>query len=168
MWCASPMIMSSDSSMTRCQAVSGRFAETVGGILVVAASGKDKAHSVRPLRGSQPGGTWPWQAGDLSLFVFTMICGQKRTGGFQLQRTTRRDRMQATLQRVKGELQRRRHKPRVPSPPRRSVPTPAWQQSELLDPELLGYRAVARRLQPFQSLLVALVVVYTSWRVGHF
>jgi RNA-directed DNA polymerase len=40
---------------------------------------------------------------------FTMICGQKRTGGFQLQRRTRRDRMQATIQRVKKELQRRRH-----------------------------------------------------------
>jgi len=40
---------------------------------------------------------------------FTMICGQKRTGGFQLLRRTRRDRRQATIQRVKGELQRRRH-----------------------------------------------------------
>ena len=40
---------------------------------------------------------------------FTMICGQKRAGGFQLQRRTRRDRMQATIQRVKKELQRRRH-----------------------------------------------------------
>jgi len=42
---------------------------------------------------------------------FTMICGQKRMGGFQLQRRTRRDRMQATIQRVKQELQRRRHQP---------------------------------------------------------
>jgi RNA-directed DNA polymerase len=42
---------------------------------------------------------------------FTMICGQKRMGGFQLQRRTRRDRMQATIQRVKEELQRRRHQP---------------------------------------------------------
>jgi len=32
---------------------------------------------------------------------FTMICGQKRMGGFQLQRRTRRDRMQTTIQRVK-------------------------------------------------------------------
>ena len=40
---------------------------------------------------------------------FTMICGKKRTGGFQLLRRTRRDRLQATIQRVKGELQRRRH-----------------------------------------------------------
>jgi len=40
-----------------------------------------------------------------------MICGQKRMGGFQLQRRTRRDRMQTTIQRVKGELQRRRHQP---------------------------------------------------------
>ena len=42
---------------------------------------------------------------------FTMICGQKRTGGFQLLRRTRRDRLQTTIQRVKGELQRRRHQP---------------------------------------------------------
>jgi group II intron reverse transcriptase/maturase len=42
---------------------------------------------------------------------FTMICGTKRTGGFQLLRRTRRDRMQATLRRVKDELQRRRHEP---------------------------------------------------------
>jgi len=42
---------------------------------------------------------------------FTLICGQKRTGSFQLLRRTRRDRMQATIQRVKAELQRRRHQP---------------------------------------------------------
>ena len=42
---------------------------------------------------------------------FTLICGEKRTGGFQLLRRSRRDRMQATLQRVKEELKRRRHEP---------------------------------------------------------
>ena len=42
---------------------------------------------------------------------FTMVCGQKRTGGFQLLRRTRRDRMQATILRVKADLQRRRHQP---------------------------------------------------------
>jgi group II intron reverse transcriptase/maturase len=42
---------------------------------------------------------------------FTLICGQKRARGFQLQRRTRRDRMQATIQRVKEDLQRRRHQP---------------------------------------------------------
>lgn len=42
---------------------------------------------------------------------FTMICGTRRAGGFQLLRRTRRDRMQATLQRVKAELRRRRHEP---------------------------------------------------------
>ena len=42
---------------------------------------------------------------------FTLICGEKRTGGFQLYRRSRRDRMQATLQRVKEELKRRRHEP---------------------------------------------------------
>jgi group II intron reverse transcriptase/maturase len=42
---------------------------------------------------------------------FVFICGKKRSGGFQLQRKTRRDRMQATLQRLKEELQRRRYEP---------------------------------------------------------
>ena len=42
---------------------------------------------------------------------FTLICGQKRRGGFQMVRRTRRDRLQTTIQRVKGELQRRRHQP---------------------------------------------------------
>ena len=42
---------------------------------------------------------------------FRMICGTKRGGGFQLQRRSRRDRMQATLRRVKDELRRRRHEP---------------------------------------------------------
>src|SRR3989442_4271306 len=145
------MIMSSDSSMTRCQAVSGRFAETVGGILVVAASGKDKAHSVRPLRGSQPGGTWPWQAGDLSLFVFTMICGQKRMGGFQLQRRTRRDRMQATLQRVKEELQRRRHQP---------IP----EQGKWLGQVVRGFYAYHAVPTNYRSLMVFRVRLTQLWK----
>jgi RNA-directed DNA polymerase len=42
---------------------------------------------------------------------FTLICGTKRTGGFQLLRKSRGDRMQATLQRVREELLRRRHEP---------------------------------------------------------
>ena len=42
---------------------------------------------------------------------FTMICGTKRSGGFQILRRTRSDRMQVTLQRVKEELQCRRHEP---------------------------------------------------------
>jgi len=40
---------------------------------------------------------------------FRLICGTKRTGGFQLLRKTRGDRMQATLRRVNEELLRRRH-----------------------------------------------------------
>jgi hypothetical protein len=42
---------------------------------------------------------------------FTMVCGTKRSGGFQILRRTRSDRMQVTLQRVKEELQCRRHEP---------------------------------------------------------
>lgn len=45
---------------------------------------------------------------------FTLVCGAKRSGGFQILRRTRSDRMQATLQRVKEELQCRRHEP-IPS-----------------------------------------------------
>ncbi len=40
---------------------------------------------------------------------FTFICGRARAGHFFVQRKTRRDRMQATLRRVKDELRKRRH-----------------------------------------------------------
>jgi hypothetical protein len=40
---------------------------------------------------------------------FTFICGTARAGHFFVQRSTRRDRMQATLKRVKEELRKRRH-----------------------------------------------------------
>ena len=40
---------------------------------------------------------------------FTHLCGRSRRGRFLLKRKTRRDRMQATLHRIKGELLRRRH-----------------------------------------------------------
>jgi RNA-directed DNA polymerase len=42
---------------------------------------------------------------------FTFICGKTRRGRFQLQRKTRRDRMRAKLQEIKGELWRRMHWP---------------------------------------------------------
>jgi RNA-directed DNA polymerase len=40
-----------------------------------------------------------------------MICGKSRSGGFLVQRKTRRGRMQAKLREIKGELRRRRHRP---------------------------------------------------------
>lgn len=42
---------------------------------------------------------------------FTHIAGTDRHGRFQLQRKTRRDRMRAALQKLKGTLLRRRHEP---------------------------------------------------------
>ena len=42
---------------------------------------------------------------------FTLICGTSRSGRFQVQRTTRRDRMRATLRRVRDDLRRRLHQP---------------------------------------------------------
>jgi RNA-directed DNA polymerase len=42
---------------------------------------------------------------------FTMICGKARSGGFLVQRKTRRDRMQTKLREIKEELRRRRHQP---------------------------------------------------------
>jgi len=42
---------------------------------------------------------------------FTFICGKTRQGKFQLKRKTRRDRMRAKLQEIKGELRRRMHQP---------------------------------------------------------
>ena len=42
---------------------------------------------------------------------FTFICGKTRAGKFQLQRKTRRDRMQAKLRNIKETLRRRMHRP---------------------------------------------------------
>lgn len=42
---------------------------------------------------------------------FTFICGRKRSGGFQLQRRTRGDRMRDRLQEIKAELRRHMHSP---------------------------------------------------------
>jgi len=42
---------------------------------------------------------------------FTFICGRSRRGNFQLQRKTRRDRMQGKLRDIKAELRRRMHQP---------------------------------------------------------
>lgn len=42
---------------------------------------------------------------------FTFICGRKRSGGFQLQRRTRGDRMRNRLQEIKAELRRHMHSP---------------------------------------------------------
>src|SRR5271156_961457 len=42
---------------------------------------------------------------------FTFICGKTRTGKFQLQRKSRRDRMRAKLKKIKEELWRRMHQP---------------------------------------------------------
>src|ERR1700693_3768485 len=42
---------------------------------------------------------------------FTFICGKTRAGNFQIQRKTRRDRMQAQLRKIKEELRRRMHQP---------------------------------------------------------
>jgi len=40
---------------------------------------------------------------------FILICGTSQRGGFVLQRKTRRDRMRATLQKIKAELRQRMH-----------------------------------------------------------
>jgi len=42
---------------------------------------------------------------------FTFICGKTRQGKFLIKRKTRRDRMRAKLQEIKGELRRRMHQP---------------------------------------------------------
>jgi RNA-directed DNA polymerase len=42
---------------------------------------------------------------------FTLICGKSRQGRFLLKRRTRRDRMRAKLQEIKGELRQRMHQP---------------------------------------------------------
>ena len=42
---------------------------------------------------------------------FTHICGRSRSGGFQLKRKSRRDRVRARLAAIREELRRRRHRP---------------------------------------------------------
>ena len=82
---------------------------------------------------------------------FTMICGQKRTGGFQLLRRTRRDRLQATIQRVKGELQRRRHQ---------SIP----EQGKWLGQVVRGFFAYHAVPTNYRALVVFRVRIAQLWK----
>ena len=82
---------------------------------------------------------------------FTMICGQKRTGGFQLLRRTRRDRLQATIQRVKGELQRRRHQ---------SIP----EQGTWLGQVVRGFYAYHAVPTNYRALVVFRVRIAQLWK----
>jgi len=49
--------------------------------------------------------------GTFNFLGFTFICERNSRGQFLVKRTTRRDRMQATLRRIKEELRRRMHEP---------------------------------------------------------
>jgi RNA-directed DNA polymerase len=82
---------------------------------------------------------------------FTMICGQKRTGGFQLLRRTRRDRLQATIQRVQGELQRRRHQ---------SIP----EQGKWLGQVVSGFFAYHAVPTNYRALVVFRVRIAQLWK----
>jgi len=82
---------------------------------------------------------------------FTMICGQSRKGGFQLQRRTRHDRMQATIQRVKEELQRRRHQ---------SIP----EQGKWLSQVVRGFFAYHAVPTNYQCLVVFRVRIAQLWK----
>jgi len=82
---------------------------------------------------------------------FTMICGQKRTGGFQLLRRTRRDRLQATIQRVKGELQRWRHQ---------SIP----EQGKWLGQVVRGFFAYHAVPTNYRALVVFRVRIAQLWK----
>jgi hypothetical protein len=86
-----------------------------------------------------------------SFLGFTMICGTKRTGGFQLLRRSRGDRMQATLQRVKEELRKRRHEP---------VP----QQGRWLAQVVRGYYAYHAVPTNYKALVVFRVRVTRLWK----
>jgi group II intron reverse transcriptase/maturase len=82
---------------------------------------------------------------------FTMICGQKRTGGFQLLRRTRGDRLQAAIQRVKGELQRRRHQ---------SIP----EQGKWLGQVVRGFYAYHAVPTNYRALVVFRVRIAQLWK----
>jgi group II intron reverse transcriptase/maturase len=80
---------------------------------------------------------------------FTFICSRSRRGNFLLRRKSRRDRMQAKLAEVKGELKRRMHQP---------IP----QQGEWLRQGITGYFAYhavptnSRSLQTFRDCVMKL------------
>ncbi len=82
---------------------------------------------------------------------FTMICGTKRAGGFQLWRKTRRDRMQATLRRVKDELRHRRHEP-IPD------------QGQWLAQVIRGFNAYHAVPTNYRSLVLFRVRVTQLWK----
>ena len=82
---------------------------------------------------------------------FTFICGEKRTGGFQIWRRSRRDRMRATLRRVKEELKRRRHHP-VPA------------QGRWLAQVIRGYYAYHAVPTNYSSLELFRVRVVRLWK----
>jgi RNA-directed DNA polymerase len=82
---------------------------------------------------------------------FTLICGTKRTGGFQLLRKTRRDRMQATLQRVKEELRRKRHE---------AIPL----QGKWLAQVIRGFNAYHAVPTNYRSLVLFRVRVTQLWK----
>jgi hypothetical protein len=69
-----------------------------------------KAGSWRRLVGNQESETFKFLG-------FVLICGKSRRGVFLVMRTSRRDRMHATLKEIKEELQRGRHQP-IPEPGR--------------------------------------------------
>ena len=80
-----------------------------------------------------------------------MICGQNRRGGFQVLRKSRRDRLQATIQRVKGELQRRRHQP-IPA------------QGKWLEQVVRGFYAYHAVPTNYQALVVFRVRIAQLWK----
>lgn len=82
---------------------------------------------------------------------FTMICGTKRSGGFQLQRRSRRDRMQTTLRRVKDELRSRRHE---------SIPS----QGRWLAQVIRGFNAYHAVPTNYRSLVLFRVRVTQIWK----
>jgi RNA-directed DNA polymerase len=82
---------------------------------------------------------------------FTLICGTKHTGGFQLLRKTRRDRMQATLQRLTAELQRRRHE---------SIP----EQGKWLAQVIRGFNAYHAVPTNYRSLVLFRTRVTQLWK----
>ncbi len=51
----------------------------------------------------------PGRPGTFDFLGFTFICAKSRRGGFLLKRKSRRDRVRAKLQEIKGELRRRMH-----------------------------------------------------------
>src|SRR5215472_8224257 len=97
------------SSMRTTHVVSSMQCARVRGILAIAPPGQDPRDRVRPRAAVNRKKRGVSRPDTFAFLGFTFICSKSHRGFFQLQRKTRRDRMQAKLQEIKAGLRLRMH-----------------------------------------------------------